>query len=692
MRTVRNHTRLLIVVALSMLLALFGAACGDGEDPTATPTPTTPPAPSGTTPDAPTAEPAAPEPTATPVPEPAEPAVDRVVMAVASPTDFSNIRRIPGQASNWYIRPHYEYLVGFDKTNGAYVPQLATEWNLEPDGHSWRFKLREGVQFHNGFGEFTAEDVRFSWLMNILPDDVGSEARTMRDIVIDVEIVGPYEVVFRTGAPNADVFEVVSEIQGGMEIASRADFLSRGPGMISGKPSTEWIAYVDDLRLGDLVCMDLAAGGAACGTDLIKFMLVSLGVIQADQAESVDLAALLAGFDISSLDLAAFSSAGELLVGRDPTANEVPLAGTGPYTIVSMDEQTGVVYERVEDHWRDTPDFPEFEFQFINEASTRHAKLVAGEVHLAKLPEELLVDAESRGFVTFTAQVPAARYFLAWQGVYVPAGPNLANDRHGEWSGELAQKEYPAYPNTPLANLNVRKALNKAIDREALNDAFFAGKGLTMYKNHYLPDNAQRVGWNPEWVTRFDDEYGYDPEAAKALLEQGLQELGIDQLQTTIQLTVQPAVPAGVDVMQAIANYWRDIGVEVIEQSVDAADYRTKQREMRWDNHVVPIATSGAQLVTVHVYGSSLIPVLYIGLQDPAAEALMREALNTNTPQDRDDLLRTLGDMYYNLHQDIPLFYLPNEVVADPDVVADFIYSGMVSGAPIDHLEGAVAK
>ena len=689
MRIVGHYTRLLMIVALSALLALFAAACGDGEDPTATPTPTSPPAPSGTTPDAPAP---APDPTATPVPEPTGPAVDRIIMAVASPTDFSNIRRIPGQASNWYIRPHYEYLVGFDKTNGEYVPQLATEWGLEPDGHSWRFKLREGVQFHNGFGEFTAEDVRFSWLMNILPDDVGSEARTMRTIVTNVEIVGPYEVVFHTTAPNADVFEVISEIQGGMEIASKADFLSRGPGLLASQPSTDWIAYVDDLRLGDLICMDLAAGGTACGADLITFMLVSLGVIQADQAESVDLEALLAGVDLSQIDLAAFSSAGELLVGRDPLGDEVPLAGTAPYTIIEMDEQTGVVYERVEDHWRDTPDFPEFEFQFINEASTRHAKLVAGEVHLAKLPEELLVDAEARGYVTFTAQVPAARYFLAWQGVYVPAGPNKANDRHGEWSGDLAQKEFPAYPNTPLANLNVRKALNKAIDREALNDAFFAGKGLTMYKNHYLPDNAQRVGWNPEWVSRFDDEYGYDEDAARALLEQGLAELGIDQLQTTIQLTVQPAVPAGVDVMQAIANFWRDIGVDVIEQSVDPAEYRTKQREMRWDNHVVPIATSGAQLVTVQVYGSSIIPVLYIGLQDPEAEAVMREALNTNTPQDRDDLLRVVGDMYYGLHQDIPLFYLPNEVVADPDVIADFIYSGMVSGAPVDHLEGLVAK
>ncbi len=607
-------------IILGALLALI-AACSS--DPTPTPVP-----PTAT----PTPEAMAPDPDPTATPTPSGPAVDRVIMAVDPPTDFSNIRRIPGQASNWYIRPHYEYLVGFRKTDGAYVPQLATEWSLEPDGHSWRFKLREGVQFHSGFGEFTAEDVRFSWLMNILPDDVGSEARTMRDIVTDVEIVNAYEVVFHTTKPNADVFEVISEIQGGMEIASRADFLSRGPGLLSARESSEWAAYEDDPRLAELVD------------------------------------------------------------GRDPLGNEAPLAGTGPYEIISMDEQSGVVYHAVDDHWRDAPDFPEFEFQFISEPSTRHAKLLTGEVHLAKLPEELLADAESRGYTTFTAKVPAARYFLAWQGVYVPAGPNLANDRHGEWSGDLAQKEYPAYPNSPLSNLNVRKALNKAIDREALNDAFFAGKGLTMYKNHYLPNNAQRVGWNPEWETRFPDEYGYDPEAAETLLEQGLQELGIDQLQTTIQLTVQPAVPAGVDVMQAIANFWRDIGVDVVEQSVDPAEYRTKQREMRWDNHVAPIATSGAQLVTVQVYGSSIIPVLYIGLQNPDAEALMREALNTNTPQDRDDLLREIGDLYYDIHQDIPLFYLPNEVVGDSNIIEDFVFSGMVSGAPVDHLEGLVAK
>lgn len=601
--------RLLSLLALSVIGLLVIAACSS-DDPTATPT------------QAPAAGPTA-------TPTPSGPAVDRLIMAVGAPGEFSNLTRIPGQTNNWYLRPHYEYLVGFDKTNGAFIPQLATEWNLEPDGHSWRYQLRQGVQFHGGNGEFTAEDVRFSWLLNILPDDVGSEANTLRNIVTDVEVVGRYEVIFHTTQPNADIFEVNSEIQGGMEIHSKADFLARGPGSLSGMASSE-LVNAEDSRVAELVN------------------------------------------------------------GRDPLPTEPPLAGTGPYEIVSMDQLSGIVYNAVEGHWRDEPDFPEFEFKFINEASTRLAELLTGGAHLAKLPEELLQEAEGRGFETFTAQVPAARYFLAWQGIYVPNGPNLGNDRISA-NGVPAQKTYPAYPDSPLMDVRVRKALNQAIDRDAINEAFFVGKGIPMFKNHYLPDNAQRVGWNPEWETRFEAEYGYDPDAAKALLA----EAGYDAsnpLETTMQLVTLAAVPSGRDVQQAIASFWRDIGVEVTETSPDNADRRAKQREMHWDNHVYPVSTSGAQLVTVNVYGSSIVPVLYLGMQTPEGRALMSDALATNVPQDRDGSLREVGDLYYDLHQDIPLFYLPNEVVGDPAIIEDFIFSGMISGAPIDHLEGVEAK
>ncbi|MEI8145303.1 MAG: ABC transporter substrate-binding protein [Alphaproteobacteria bacterium] len=41
-------------------------------------------------------------------------------------------------------------------------PDLAESWTSSPDAKVWTFKLRQGVQCHHGFGEFTAEDAVFS--------------------------------------------------------------------------------------------------------------------------------------------------------------------------------------------------------------------------------------------------------------------------------------------------------------------------------------------------------------------------------------------------------------------------------------------------------------------------------------------------------------------------------------------------
>ncbi|HEY6394362.1 MAG TPA: ABC transporter substrate-binding protein [Candidatus Binataceae bacterium] len=47
-------------------------------------------------------------------------------------------------------------------------PALATEWsNVDPS--TWRFKLRQGVKFHDGT-PFTADDVIFSWQRAVAQD------------------------------------------------------------------------------------------------------------------------------------------------------------------------------------------------------------------------------------------------------------------------------------------------------------------------------------------------------------------------------------------------------------------------------------------------------------------------------------------------------------------------------------------
>lgn len=55
--------------------------------------------------------------------------------------------------------PAFEWLFEVDPTSGKYNPWLAESSAMAKDGRSWRLKLRHGVPFHHGYGEFTAKDV-----------------------------------------------------------------------------------------------------------------------------------------------------------------------------------------------------------------------------------------------------------------------------------------------------------------------------------------------------------------------------------------------------------------------------------------------------------------------------------------------------------------------------------------------------
>src|SRR5207253_683256 len=60
-----------------------------------------------------------------------------------------------------------------------------------------------------------------------------------------------------------------------------------------------------------------------------------------------------------------------------PTMQTEPMAGTGPYQFKERSQGEFVRFERVPyDHWRVKPDFPEFEFRWIKEPSTRLAALL----------------------------------------------------------------------------------------------------------------------------------------------------------------------------------------------------------------------------------------------------------------------------------------------------------------------------
>ena len=75
-------------------------------------------------------------------------------------------------ASGGQLLNIYETLIKFDgNSTSEFTPALATEWTISDDGKTYRFKIREGVTFHNG-NPFTPEDVEYSFERGMVQDYV----------------------------------------------------------------------------------------------------------------------------------------------------------------------------------------------------------------------------------------------------------------------------------------------------------------------------------------------------------------------------------------------------------------------------------------------------------------------------------------------------------------------------------------
>ena len=100
---------------------------------------------------------------------------DRVVAVLTPPGGETN--RSWAATSLWHaLGQSLEGLVANDPVTGEYTGDgLATSWDHNDDFTVWTFHLREGVQFHYGYGEFTAEDVVHSYNLSAGEDSVSLE-------------------------------------------------------------------------------------------------------------------------------------------------------------------------------------------------------------------------------------------------------------------------------------------------------------------------------------------------------------------------------------------------------------------------------------------------------------------------------------------------------------------------------------
>ena len=93
---------------------------------------------------------------------------------------------------------------------GNPIPELAESWEASKDAATWTFKLRQGVEFHNG-KTMTAEDVIFS-INHHRGEDSKSAAKGIVDQIKDIRADGKYRVIFELIGGNADFPESPAQL------------------------------------------------------------------------------------------------------------------------------------------------------------------------------------------------------------------------------------------------------------------------------------------------------------------------------------------------------------------------------------------------------------------------------------------------------------------------------------------------
>lgn len=216
--------------------------------------------------------------------------------------------------------------------------------------------------------------------------------------------------------------------------------------------------------------------------------------------------------------------------------------GSGPYVVTSWTHDSGMTLARNEYYWGETPDFTEVNIQIIPDSSTLSMMFQNGEIDI--------LDCDYLDSAVVAATYKTDAY----------ADKLVVANRLG--TSYMALNENDPY----LADVNVRKAIQMAIDRQSILTAIFDGDGS-------IPD-----GIYPEGLIGFTEEnqgwLKYDPEGAVALLESAGYTKGADGYYFSMVIANDnDNSTSRVNVIQIIAENLQAVGINCTIENYDHATW-----------------------------------------------------------------------------------------------------------------------
>lgn len=220
--------------------------------------------------------------------------------------------------------------------------------------------------------------------------------------------------------------------------------------------------------------------------------------------------------------------------------------GTGPFMLTDYVAGTSATFIRNPGYWGWDQRYPENKLPYVDRAQ------------ILIIPEDTTAYAALRtGKICMVTGVPweqAARFSQT--------NPEIKQVSILGTGYSVAMRVDKA----PFTDINVRKALNMAIDVKTIAETYYGGRVPGKPNSYYNPNMGPYYTPFEEWPKEVQEGHTYNPAGAKQLLKDA-------GYLTGFKTNVITSTASDLDLLQIVKGYFMDIGVDMEIKPVEATQY-----------------------------------------------------------------------------------------------------------------------
>ena len=316
--------------------------------------------------------------------------------------------------------------------------------------------------------------------------------------------------------------------------------------------------------------------------------------------------------------------------------------GTGPFRFVRWQKGNRIELTRFDGYWGTKPAWDRVTLRVITSDPTRVASLLSGEVRAVE-------NVPTADLARISKQPDLSVYRIVSHRIMY-----LHVDSNRDVSPFVTDKAGKPLPKNPLKDVRVRRALSKAINRQALVERVMEGAARSA--GQLMPEGM--FGWSPALKPE-----PYDPDGAKKLLAEAGYPDGFS-------LTIHGPNDRYVNddqVAQAIAQMLSRIGIATRVETMPSAIYFTRANKLEfslmlvgWGSDTAEASSPLKALLATFSSEKGMGQANRGRYSNPKMDALLQQALATVDDAKREKLLQDATQIAMSDVGIVPLYHQEN--------------------------------